>query len=242
MVGEINFACGRCPWCQRGLGRHCPDRRVLGIAGADGAFAEVLALPEQNLHEVPDTLSDEVAVFTEPVAAACEVLEQLGDARPASALVLGDGKLGPLVAQVLAGEGVDVELVGRHVDGLSWLTARGVRVGARPRRARYELVVEATGRAEGLPEAIARTLPRGTLVLKSTVAGEHRINLAPVVVDEITVIGSRCGRFPPALERLERGRVEVRPLVAARYPLAQACEAIRRAGQPGVRKVLITRE
>jgi len=256
VVGEINFGCGRCRRCERGMSRHCAARRVLGILGADGALAEELIVPRRNLIEVPASVDDDEAVFTEPVAAACEILEQLGTATgygradglaavidavgDAGALVLGDGKLGPLVAQVLAAEGFDVTLVGHHLERLGWLADRGVKLTPRlPEDARHGLVVEATGSAEGLRQAVAATEPRGTLVLKTTVAGEHRVELAPLVIDEITVIGSRCGRFGPALERLADRRVLVRELIDARYPLAEVEQAFAHAARGGTRKVLV---
>ncbi len=242
VVAEINFGCGVCDWCRRDMARHCPERRVLGIEGADGAMAERFLVPERNLIEVADSIDDETAVFVEPVAAACELLEQLESRLPADALVLGDGKLGPLIAQVLASEGVRVDLAGHHTAGLEWLDERGVRLHDRPPEGRrYEFVVDATGRIEGLRQALEHTRPRGVLALKTTVAASHTLDLAPLVIDEITLLGSRCGRFGPALERLADGRVEVAPLVDARYPLEQVEEAFRHAAAPGVRKVLLTR-
>ncbi len=246
VVGGINFACRDCPACRRGLGRHCPNRAVLGIDGADGTMAEQFIIPEANLIEVPDTLSDEQAVFAEPVAAACEILEQLPElaatetSRAMPVLVVGDGKLGPLVAQVLAAEGLEVELLGHHTDSLGWLEDHGVRLSAKaPSRALYPLVVEASGSAEGLSSAIAWTEPRGTLVVKTTVAGSHQIDLAPVVINEITMVGSRCGNMKDGLERLTRGQVSTERLIDARYPLANGDRAFERAAGPGTRKVLI---
>ncbi len=241
VVAGINFGCGECDWCENDLARHCPRRSVLGIDGADGAMAERVAVPAGNLVEVDDAIDDETAVFIEPVAAACELLEQLGAHRPADALVLGDGKLGPLVAQVLASESIAVDLVGRHLDGLGWLGRRGVHLRERPEEGRrYEMVVDATGRVEGLRTAIERVRPRGILALKTTVAQAYTVDLAPLVINEVTLLGSRCGRFAPAIERLADGRVEVAPLIDARFPLEQVEEAFRRAAVPGVRKVLVT--
>jgi len=240
VVGGINFGCGACRWCEAGLSRHCPDRSVLGIDGADGVLAEEFVIPERNLLEVPDSLSDEAAAFAEPVGAACEILEQLGDVDRAEALVLGAGKLGTVVAQVLSASGFRVDLAGRHLDGLEWLRARGVRLaGSRPHRAGYPLVVEATGTTDGLRIAIECTRPRGHLVLKTTVAGPHRIDLAPVVINEITIVGSRCGQFEPALAMLADGRVDVGPLVEARYTLEDVETAFEHAGRRGTRKVLV---
>ena len=240
VVGGINFACGDCELCRRGLGRHCPHRTVLGIQGADGVFGEELVLPEANLLEVPEGLGDTEAVFTEPVSAACEVLEQLDRAEPGPVLVVGDGKLGPLIAQVLASEGYEVSLVGRHLEGVAWLEDRGVvLIGAEPEGGPWPLVVEASGSAEGLATAIEATEPRGTLVLKTTVAGRHEIDLSPVVINEITLLGSRCGRMEEGLARLADGRVEVGPMVAARYGLTEIDRGFEHAARPGTRKVLI---
>lgn len=244
VVAGINFGCGRCRRCQVGLARHCPERRVLGILGADGAMAEELLVPETNLHVVPETIDDEQAVFAEPVAAACEIVDQLArhDRLVASypcALVLGAGKLGPLIAQVLAAEGLDVELVGRHIDGLAWLGERGVELCAEAPSAKRPLVVEATGTADGLRQAIALTEPRGTLVLKTTLATRHEVDLAPLVIDEITIVGSRCGRMEAALERLGAGEVATAGLIDSFYGLEDAERAFARAAERGVRKVIL---
>jgi len=240
VVGGINFGCGACDWCARGLSRHCPSRTVLGIVGADGVLAEEFLIPERNLLPVPDGVGDEAAAFAEPVGAACEILEQLGAVECGEALVLGAGKLGSVVAQVLASDGWRVDLVGRHLGPLGWIRERGVRlVEGRPDRDGYGLVVEATGTTEGLRVAIASTRPRGNLILKTTVAGAHEVDLAPVVINEITITGSRCGQFEPALERIADGRVEVGHLVEERYALANVEEAFEHAGRRGVRKVLV---
>jgi threonine dehydrogenase-like Zn-dependent dehydrogenase len=244
VTAEINFACGACDACARGLGRHCPTRTVMGILGADGALAERVRVPVANLHRVPDGVSDEDAVFTEPLAAAFEILEQVRVEPGARAVVLGDGKLGLLAAQVLAGAGARVLAVGKHDEKLAILERRGVetvRLDAyRPEP--VGLVVEATGSAMGFALASAATRPRGTLVLKSTVADEARVSLAKLVVDEITVVGSRCGPFTPALQALAERAVDVASLVSARLPLARADEALRLAGERGVLKVLVEPE
>ncbi|HTY17466.1 MAG TPA: alcohol dehydrogenase catalytic domain-containing protein [Myxococcota bacterium] len=241
VVGEINLACGRCPTCGAGLGRHCPERTVLGIAGADGAFAESVSIPVVNLHRVPDGVPDERAVFTEPLAAAFEVLEQVDVAPGTRCLVLGDGKLGLLVAQVLAAAGAEVTALGRHPAKLAILERRGIATALadRFRGAAAPLVVEATGSPAGFRRAVELTAPRGTLVLKSTHAASEPVDLAPLVIHEIHVVGSRCGPFPPALRALERGEVEVDSLVSERAPLTRAAEALARAAAPGVLKVLI---
>lgn len=241
VVGEINFACGRCPTCADGLGRHCPTRRVMGILGADGAFAEYVAVPVANLHAVPDGVSDEAAAFCEPLAAAFEILEQVPAAARAQCVVLGDGKLGLLAAQVLAAAGARVLAVGRHDGKLAILRRRGIATTRLEDwdRARADVVVEATGSADGFALAMAATRPRGTLVLKSTVAHGAPLHLAPVVIDELTIVGSRCGPFAPALDALTRGLVDVRALIGARLPLRDGVEALRRAAQPGMLKVLL---
>ncbi len=241
VVGGINFGCGSCVSCNSGMARHCPTRTVLGILGADGVLAEQFLIPERNLLVVPDDVSDATAVFTEPVAAACEILDQLPvDFPRGPALVLGDGKLGPLIAQVLAANDFSVLLVGRHTDTLSWIRDSGVAIADTiPATASYDLVVEATGSPEGLTAAIAATRPRGALVLKTTVAGAHEVDLAPIVINEITVIGSRCGRFAPALDLLASGRVNVTPLVAAEYSLDAIEDGFAHAMTRGVRKVLV---
>ncbi len=243
VVGGINFGCGHCPACEQGMARHCPNRTVLGIQGADGVFAETFVIPERNLIPVPDAVTDEAAAFTEPVAAACEILEQLQGAAPEPALVLGDGKLGILCAQVLAASGWPVALVGRHLETLGWLAERGIElVGEAPARGGYGLVVEATGSSAGLETAIASVRPRGNLVLKTTVADRHQVDLAPVVIHEINILGSRCGRFEPALALLARGGVDVAPMISARYALEDMEEAFAVAGRRGTRKVLVSND
>lgn len=244
VVADINFACGACDTCRHGLQRHCPTRAVMGILNADGAFAERLAVPISNLHAVPENVTDESAVFAEPLAAAFEILDQVPIIRGMTCTVLGDGKLGLLAAQVLAHAGARVLAVGKHDDKLRLLSQRGIETARvetwRPQAA--DLVVEATGTAAGLARAMEATRPRGTLVLKSTVALGADLNLAPLVINEITLIGSRCGRFGPALDALARNVIDVRSLISARVPLARADEALRMAAQPGVLKVLIENE
>ncbi len=241
VVGEINFACESCPTCAEGLKRHCPSRRVMGILDADGAFAEYVSVPVSNLHPIPDAVPDDVAVFAEPLAAAFEILEQVHVAPGQDCLVLGDGKLGLLAAQVLQLAGARVVVVGKHAHKLDVLRKRDIQtVLLRDwRPARTSLVVEATGTARGFEAAVAATRPRGTLVLKSTVAERPAVDLSPLVIDEIRVVGSRCGPFPPALRALETGSVDVRSLVCDRFPLAEAPRALERAGEPGALKVLL---
>jgi threonine dehydrogenase-like Zn-dependent dehydrogenase len=241
VVGEINFACGRCEFCARDLGRHCASRRVMGILNADGAFAEYVAVPLTNLHRVPDNIGDEEAVFTEPLAAAFEILTQVQVNPGDEILVLGDGKLGNLCAQVLARTGAKVTALGKHEDKLKLIKKAGARTVLlkdwQPRT--YDIVVEATGSASGLELAISAVRPRGTLVLKSTIAGVHQVALAPVVINEITVIGSRCGPFADALEALAERRIAVTPLIENLYRLKDGAAAIAQAAQPGALKILL---
>jgi threonine dehydrogenase-like Zn-dependent dehydrogenase len=240
VVGEINATCGTCETCRAGRPSHCEQRTVLGIVNRDGAFADVLTLPLANLHAVPDAVPDDVAVFVEPVAAACQILRQVPIAPADRVVVYGDGKLGQVIAQVVATTGCALTVVGRHPRKLAHLASRGIatQTEAPPAR-RADVVVECTGRREGLQAALAALRPRGTLVLKSTFAGETSLNLSAIVVDEIVVVGSRCGPFAPALDALASGTVDVVPLIDARFALADAVDAVARAATPGTLKVLI---
>lgn len=243
VVGEINAVCGACAACRAGRRTHCESRTVLGIRGRHGAFAEKLTLPIENLHAVPAEVPDEAAVFVEPLAAALEVQEQAPVANGERVVVIGDGKLGQLVARTLALTDCDLLVIGRHAEKLA-LLPRGLRtLDARaqplPAGRPADLVVECTGNAEGLDLALQLVRPRGRVVLKSTYRGDARLDISGVVVDEIALLGSRCGPFPPALALLGRGAVDVGPLVHARYPLAEAPAAFERATRPGVLKVLI---
>jgi len=241
VVGEINFACQSCPICYEGLQRHCPSRRVMGIVDADGSFAEYVNVPIANLHTVPASVSDNVAVFAEPLAAAYEVLEQVHVMPNQECLVLGDGKLGLLVAQVLRQAGAQVLVVGHHEKNLDILTQRDIRTVREQdwNPSLYSLVVDATGSVGGLQKALAATRPRGTVVLKSTTATKARLDLSALVVNEIRVVGSRCGPFPPALRALETGSIDVASLISHRTSLANCDEALRRAGDRGQLKVLV---
>jgi alcohol dehydrogenase len=242
VVGEINLACGHCDWCARGLGRHCPNRTVLGIVKHPGAFREFLTLPVANLHRVPKSIPTEHAVFVEPVAAACEILDQIRIAKGTQVAVLGDGKLGLLVAQVLQADGASVLLLGRHREKMRLVEWSGVTCEALadkfPLRA-FPIVVDATGSAEGLRAAIAMCEPLGAVVMKSTVHGLVPIDTAPAIVNEITLVGSRCGRFEPALRMLASGKVRVGDLISEEFPLDRASDAFRRAAAKGVLKVLL---
>lgn len=242
VVGEINLACAACDWCRRGLGRHCPSRTVLGIVNQPGAFEEFFVLPERNLHVVPDEIPTERAVFTEPLAAACEILDQVQIPPEERVAVLGDGKLGLLIAQVLQAHGYPVELFGHHQDKLRIAADAGVVTqftdGAVPTAA-YDWVVEATGNAEALRKAVAMTRPRGTLILKSTVHGLVGVDTAPVIVNELTLVGSRCGRFESSLPLLDHELIRVEKMITARYPLREAPQAFAHAAERGALKVLL---
>jgi alcohol dehydrogenase len=254
VVGEINISCAGlghlppCSYCRRGIPTHCARRRVLGIVAHDGAFAEFLALPLVNLHRVPDRIPDEAAIFTEPLAAACQILEQVPVKKFEKVAILGDGKLAQLIARVLAAEGCDVTLFGKHARKLA--LARKARVATvlvnparrAPRRhARWPLVVEATGSPEGFGRAIQMVAPRGTLVLKSSFHGAAKVETWPIVVNEVTLVGSRCGPFRRALSLLRSGRVDPRPLISRVFPLRDAPAAMRYSARPGVLKVLLER-
>ncbi len=242
VAGDINLACGRCDWCARGLGRHCPTRTVLGIVKHPGAFREFLTLPIHNLHRVPDSISTEQAVFIEPVAAACEILDQVKIPKGDPVALLGDGKLGLLVAQVLQAHGARVHLFGRHRDKMRLVEMAGVTTEILPKKLPdrvYRWVVDATGSPEGLRAAVAMCEPRGTIILKSTVHGLVTIDTAPVIVNEVTLVGSRCGRFEPAIRLLASGKVNVSPMISAEFPLDRAPEAFESAATKGVLKVLL---
>lgn len=248
VVGEINIGCGRCDLCLRGLAKHCRCRRTLGIHDWDGAFADYCLLPLANLYAVPDAVSDEQAVFAEPLAAALQVLEQVRVTPASRVIALGDGRLGMLVAQVLAATRCDLTVVGRHADKLAllrgWGAARTVLQGS-PEHAALpaaaaDVVVEATGSRAGFAEAARLVRPGGVLALKSTFAGPPpEFDLTGLVVNEVTVVGSRCGPFEPALRLLEQGAIQVIPLIQGRYPLAEAERAFVHAGRRGVLKVLV---
>jgi threonine dehydrogenase-like Zn-dependent dehydrogenase len=243
VVGEINLACHHCEWCARGLERHCPKRTVLGIVKHPGAFRSFLTLPESNLHVVPRSIPDEHAVFVEPLAAACEILDQVKILARTEVAVLGDGKLGLLISQVLQAHGARVHQFGRHREKLKIAERAGVTaeiVGSKLPAAAYDFVVDATGSAEGLRQAVQITRPRGTIILKSTVHGEVAIDTAPVIVNEVTLVGSRCGRFEPALKLLAGGKINVADMISSSLPLDEAPRAFEEAAKRGVLKVLLS--
>lgn len=242
VVGEINCPCRECPTCAEGLQNHCPGRTVLGILERDGTFADYTTLPEACLHQIPEELDERVAVFAEPLAAALQVLGQVPVDGETTVCVLGDGKLGMLVAQVLHTTGCRLTVLGHHEEKLDILRARGIAASLAEEApgVRYQVVVDATGLPEGLGQALGLVAPRGTVVLKTTVAGETTLTLAPVVIDEVTVVGSRCGPLDKAVEWLAAGRVEVEPLIEAAYPLSEGIEAFGHAARRGARKILLT--
>jgi threonine dehydrogenase-like Zn-dependent dehydrogenase len=241
VVGEINAVCGTCEQCRNGRPTHCERRSVLGIVGRDGVHAEYTCLPLANLHIVPENVPDEAAVFVEPLAAALEIQEQVQIRPGERVLLIGAGRLGQLIARTLALTGADLRVVARHPNQKALLEP--CRIGLvdedeiQPRR--WDVVVEATGSPSGFDLARRALRPRGTLVLKSTYHGEMKVDWSPFVVDEVTILGSRCGPFEPALRLLASGRVDPTPLIAGRYPLAQALEAMAEAGQPGMLKILL---
>lgn len=241
VVGEINAVCRSCATCRAGRPTHCENRTVLGILNRNGAFADFLALPVENLHEVPEALADDAAVFAEPTAAALEIQQQVKVGPGDRVVVVGEGKLGNLVAQTLALTACDLLVLGRHRSKLDLLAARGIRTGlaAVLSEKRADFVVECTGSPEGFAVARRAVRPCGTIVLKSTYAGGSPVDFSSLVVDEITLVGSRCGPFAPALDLLSSGAVDVAPLVHARYPLDQAPAAFEHAARPGVMKVLV---
>jgi alcohol dehydrogenase len=242
VVGEINLACGVCATCIGGMGRHCPARTVLGIVKHPGAFQELFTLPERNLHLVPEGVSTLHAVFTEPLAAACEILDQVPIPPGETVAVLGDGKLGLLIAQVLLVHGCRVVHFGKHIEKLSISERAGAAVemvGVLPHAA-FSYVVDATGSHSGLTDAIRMTRPRGTVIMKSTIHGQVTFDAAAVIVNEITLVGSRCGRFEPALELLKNRTIHLDPMISARMPLRLAAEAFQKAADKNILKVLLT--
>lgn len=241
VVGEINCACGTCTVCQAGNPRHCPTRTVIGILNHDGAFADYLYVPEANLLPVPDSLPTDHAVFTEPVAAACRILEQITIDETTTVAVLGDGRLGNLCAQVLSTKTPQVTVVGKHdwkLQRLQALNISTMRLADVPPEQSADVVVDCTGSPTGFELALQLVQPCGTIILKTTVAAPQSLHLAPIVIDEVRVLGSRCGPFAPALELLTSGQVQVQELISARYPLEDAESAFCHAERPDTLKVL----
>lgn len=243
VVGEINAGCGKCDLCRDGDSRHCARRTVLGIVGRDGAHAEFLQLPVENLLPVPKNIPDEHAVFTEPLAAACGILERVSISKADRVAVIGDGKLGLLCAQVLALTGASMLLIGKHSSKLRIAERRGIETAtpkqAAKRQRQFDVVVEASGSATGFGLALDLLRPKGQLVLKSTFHGKTELDAAQIVVDEISIVGSRCGRFAPALDLLKKAAIDVDSLISEEYPLSNGVHAMRRAAARGVLKVLL---
>jgi threonine dehydrogenase-like Zn-dependent dehydrogenase len=233
VVGEINAGCGRCAACLNGFARHCPNRTVLGILSRDGAFAEFLSLPDVNLIPIPGSITDDAAVFVEPLAAAYEIFDQAHLARNQTIAVLGDGRLGALVAMVLKGEKYLPLVAGHHQEKLARLAELGLQTAEESSlREKFDVVIECSGSQSGFRRAIELVRPRGTIILKSTAAASAELNLAPIVVNEITVIGSRCGRFQPALDAMATEKIDPRPLIDGTFALEDGIAAFEAASNP----------
>jgi 2-desacetyl-2-hydroxyethyl bacteriochlorophyllide A dehydrogenase len=241
VVGEINIACGECEICKSGFTRHCERRKTLGIHDWNGVFAEYIVLPTINLHVVPDNIPDQAAVFTEPLAAACEILEQVNFASQDRVLLIGAGRLGQLIAQVMQTTGCNLEVLARQPRSRELLEQRGIHTIATGdiNGKKYDVVIEATGSPDGFALARQSIRPRGTIVLKSTYKGDMQVNFSSIVVDEVTLLGSRCGPFPVALQLLSLGKVNPIPLITTVYPLQEGVAAFGHAARHAVLKVLI---
>jgi threonine dehydrogenase-like Zn-dependent dehydrogenase len=241
VVGEINAVCNHCEQCLNGRPRHCENRTVLGIVNRDGTFAEFTQLPITNLHRVPDSVPDEMAVFTEPLAAALEIQQQVQVKPTDRVLLIGAGRLGQLIAQTLALTGCDLRVVARHPHQQNLLKARGIRLISEEeiKPMRWDIVVEATGSPGGFSLARQAIRPRGTLVLKSTYKGEINVNFSSIVVDEVNIVGSRCGPFEPALRLMESKQVDPTVLIDSEFSLGEGLKAFERAAETGVLKVLV---
>jgi threonine dehydrogenase-like Zn-dependent dehydrogenase len=241
VVGEINAACGKCEQCVNGRPTHCENRTVLGITNRDGVFADYTTLPVENLHRVPDSIPDEAAVFTEPLAAALEIQQQTQIKPTDRVLLIGAGRLGQLIAQTLSLSGCDLRVVARHSHQQELLTERGIRLITENEIQpwRWDIVVEATGSSSGFNLARKAIRPRGTLVMKSTYKGDMTVNFSSIVVDELTILGSRCGPFEPALRLLQKGEVDPTVLIANRFKLSEAVKAFEEAARRGMLKVLL---
>jgi threonine dehydrogenase-like Zn-dependent dehydrogenase len=241
VVGEINQGCGSCEYCRRRMQNHCPNRSVLGIVNKDGAFAEYLTLPVTNLHIVPDSVSDDEAVFAEPLAAAFEILEQVDIGPRNWVCVLGDGKLGLLVAQALSMTGCRLVLVGHHRENLSMMEEIGIqtRLSFSFDESGFDIVVDCTGSRSGIETAMNIARPGGKVVLKTTVARKSSLDLNHVVINELSLIGSRCGPFKPALDAIKSRSVDLYPLISDMFPIDEGEKAFQVASQKGVLKVIL---
>lgn len=241
VCGEINFGCGKCDYCHRGLSRHCPNRSVLGIVNQAGAFAEYVGIPNENLKIVPDSIPNKAAVFVEPIAAAFEILEQVHIKPNQRIAVIGDGKLGLLICQVLKLTCAELFLIGKHESKLALARSFGLKTILKDEQIleKFDVVVEASGSPSGFAMAMSLVRPRGTFVLKSTFAGNLEINAAPIVINEIKLVGSRCGLFKPAIRALEQNLIQTSPLIDSIYPFEKALDAFEKAKSPGTLKVLL---
>ena len=242
VVGEINAGCCKCDYCERGMERHCPNRTVLGILKHDGAFAEFLSLPEKNLHVIPDSISDEQAVFVEPLAAAFEIREQVSLQPQWGVAVIGDGRLAHLIIQVLKLKCSNITCFGRHKNKLQHLVNSGtkIKIGIDSSDEQtFDLVVDATGSSSGVADAMKLAKPRGTIVLKSTVASKENADLTPAIINEITLVGSRCGLFRPAIDALASGIVSVDYMTDSTFALENFSEAVEHAKKPDTLKVFL---
>jgi threonine dehydrogenase-like Zn-dependent dehydrogenase len=242
VVGEINAACRSCPTCQAGRLTHCPYRTTLGIDRRDGTFADYVCLPIENLYPLPKEISNDQAVFIEPLAAACQILEQVSIVPSDRVVVIGDGKLGLLCAQVLHTTRCTLSVIGRHTKKLSLLTKLGIQVTEELNDISpgVDTIIEATGSPEGLKLACQLIRPRGTIVLKSTYHGQTTFDFTSLVINEVNIVGSRCGPFPQAIEFLQHNQVNVEPMIHARFPIDHGMEALKQAKTSGALKVLIT--
>jgi threonine dehydrogenase-like Zn-dependent dehydrogenase len=240
-TAEINCACGTCSFCKNGLGRHCPDRSVIGIVKRDGCFAEYISVPSENVILVPEALPETSAVLIEPLAAALEIFDQVPLSAELDTLLIGDGRLAQIIANVFKGKDYPLAVTGKHPEKLTCLERMGITIlpMEEPGQKRFDVVIEASGSPSGFAKAVACVKPRGTIVLKSTYAGSFPFNPAPLVVDEITLVGSRCGRFDEAIRFLLNYRPDFSYLVSARYPIDESLKAMEKAKGKGVLKVLL---
>ena len=242
VVGEINCVCNNCNFCSRGLGNHCPHRTVIGIVNHDGAFADRLVVPEANLHRIPDRLSDDLATLVEPVAAALQIPEQIVLDKNMDAVVVGDGRLGNLCAQVLSKRVGSVRVVGKHAEKLRMFGGMDLETMLLPEvpaNLAADIVADCTGSSSGLATALSLVRPRGTVVMKTTVAATHQLALAPVVIDEVTIVGSRCGPFDKAIKALAADEFSLEGFVSAHFPIDDFSTAFARAKEPDAIKVIL---
>lgn len=244
VVGEINLACNNCEWCNKGLQRHCPNRSTLGIYKKDGCFSEYFTLPKENIIEISDNIDDTTATFTEPLAAAYEILEQLHIKPDSKVALVGDGKLGLCISLVFSALNIDFIHIGKHQEKLNISKNNGVKTILLSQlddsyKKSFDFVIEATGSVGGFELSASLTKPRGTLVLKSTITAKEGLNLASVVVDEITIVGSRCGQFKPILRLLEKGKINVKPLISGIYDVDNFEEAFSENSKKDTLKILV---